>query len=93
MMDSIRTVTYSILVNGLPTTTIFPSSGIRQGNPLSPYIFILCLEGLSMLMHMAELAEDFKGMVVAYKAPSVSHLFLQTIACSLKLVWNMLLKL
>lgn len=43
----ITTVTYSILVNGEPTTYFNPKAGLRQGDTLSSYIFILCMEVLS----------------------------------------------
>ena len=38
---------FSILVNGSPSTTISPSRGIRQGDPLSPFFLMLIVESLS----------------------------------------------
>ena len=47
-MKCISTVSYSVLINdGSLEGKIYPSRGIRQGDLLSPYIFILCVEFLS----------------------------------------------
>ena len=44
------TVSYSILVNGEPKGDIRPSRGLRQEDPLSPYLFLLCTEGLNRML-------------------------------------------
>lgn len=49
IMQCIESSTLSVLWNGCATKTFNPSKGIRQGDPLSPYIFVLCLERLTQL--------------------------------------------
>lgn len=49
----ISTVTFSFNLNGVRRGHIVPSRGLRQGDPLSPYLFLLCAEGLSSLLHGA----------------------------------------
>ena len=50
IMKCVTTVSYSIKINGKPRGCIVPSRGIRQGDPLSPYLFLLCVEDLSALI-------------------------------------------
>ncbi|OMO96399.1 reverse transcriptase [Corchorus capsularis] len=75
VMECLRTVTYSILVNGRRTESFVPSRGIRQGDPLSPYLFLFCMEGLSCLLQRAELNDRIHGVAVSRYAPRISHLF------------------
>ena len=52
-MRCVTTVSYSIKINGKPRGCIIPSRWIRQGDPLSPYLFLLCAEGISALIRKA----------------------------------------
>ena len=53
VMICVTTVTSSIMVNGEPKGLIHPSRSIRQGDPLSPFPFLLCTEGLSFYAQRA----------------------------------------
>ena len=50
MMVCVKFVTYSILINGEPKGFFQPLRGIRQGDHLSPFLFLLCIEGLHGLI-------------------------------------------
>ena len=70
-MICVKTVTYSVLVNGEPRGLIHPSRGIRQGDPLSPFLFLLCIEGL---IKSAELKGDIHGFSLCRRGPKLTHL-------------------
>ena len=53
IMECMSTVNYSFTINGQIREYVTPQRGIRQGDPLSPYLFLLCSEGLSSLLHTA----------------------------------------
>ena len=50
VMGCVKTVSYSILVNREPCGMIFPTRGIRQGDPFFPFLFLLYMEGLNGLI-------------------------------------------
>src|SRR4051812_42774215 len=51
--ECIEAPTFSVLINGIPSTTFRSSRGIRQGDPLSPYLFVLVMESLSIKLDSA----------------------------------------
>jgi hypothetical protein len=75
VMKCVTTVTYQIKVNGKATAKFAPSWGLRQGNPLSPYLFTIGAEGLSALIHDAQCRQVFSGIKICTNAPSITHLF------------------
>lgn len=58
VMLCVRTVNYTALVNGEPVGPIVPQRGLRQRCPLSPYMFIICAQGLSCLVDRAVTCGD-----------------------------------
>ena len=74
IMKCVTTVSYSVLINGSPHGNVIPGRGIRQGDPLSPYLFILCAEVLSHMMKQAESTRNLKGIHLSTKSPAISHL-------------------
>lgn len=75
IMECVSSVSYSFLINGSAQGCVAPSRGIRQGDPLSPYLFILCSEVLSGLCLNAQGQGTMQGVKVARRSPSLNHLF------------------
>ncbi len=75
VMECIKTVHYSILIDGVPKRYITPTRGFRQGDPLSPYLFLICAEGLTALLRKASVAGLLRGIQCCRRGPWVSHLF------------------
>jgi hypothetical protein len=75
IMRCVTTVTFSILINGVPSQVFSPQRGLRQGDPLSPYLFILCADVFSELINQAKQNMWIKGVKIAHGAPEVTHLF------------------
>jgi hypothetical protein len=74
IMECVTSVGYRIKVNGELSEGFKPERGLRQGDPLSPYLFLLCAEGFSALLQQAEQEGKIAGVKVCPSAPSVSHL-------------------
>lgn len=67
-------VSYSFLINGAAQGHVIPQRGIRQGDPLSPYIFIICREVLSGLCKRAQERGSLPGIKIARGSPRINHL-------------------
>ncbi|KAL8118945.1 hypothetical protein AgCh_016437 [Apium graveolens] len=74
-MACISSVTYQVAHVGKVFGSIIPSRGIRQGDPLSSYLFLICIEGLTSFIHSYERRGLLQGIRVAHSAPSISHIF------------------
>ena len=74
LMSCIRSISYSIILNGQLVCHIKPSRGLRQGDPLSPYLFLMCAMGLQSLLNKAESEEHIQGVAICRNDPKVPHL-------------------
>ncbi|KAL8090281.1 hypothetical protein AgCh_039666 [Apium graveolens] len=74
IMACITSVSYKIVHGEHTMGPITPSRGIRQGDPLSPYLFIICAEGLSALLNHYESRNWIHGIKVCRHAPAISHM-------------------
>ena len=75
VMVCVTSTTYSVMLNKESKGYVFLGRGLRQGDPLSPYLFLICVEGLSALMGKAERDSLIKGISICRGGPWVSHLF------------------
>ena len=75
IMSCISSVSTFVLFNGGSLDPFRPSRGIRQGDPLSPYIFILCMEFLNQLIQEKCEAKVWCPVKASRSGPSFSHLF------------------
>lgn len=73
-MLCVSTVTFNVLLNGVKLEEFRPTRGIRHGDPISPYLFLLAAEGLSCLLRAHSSNEHVRGVMVAPAAPPVNHL-------------------
>lgn len=72
-MSCISSVSYQIFHAGRSVGPIVPARGLRQGDPLSFYLFLICTEGLTALLHVYEQQKKLTGIKVARSPPYFSY--------------------
>lgn len=73
IMCCVTTSSFQILVNGSPSSPFLASRGLRQGDHLSPSLFIICLEFLSLLIDKAVSNKSLVGFKACRGAPLITH--------------------
>ncbi|XP_071712198.1 uncharacterized protein [Rutidosis leptorrhynchoides] len=74
ILTCFKSTSISIFVNGSPTSEFGLERGVRQGDPLSPFLFILATEGLNVLTKNAVAKKMFSGVEVGADKVVISHL-------------------
>jgi len=74
MRACLKTARVSILINGTPSKPFKMCRGLRQGDPLSPYLFVIMAEVLNRMLTKAVEQGFFKGIQVGFQSVSLSHL-------------------
>ena len=74
VMTCVRSVRYAVRMNGEILEFFYPSRGLRQGDPLSPYLFLYVAEGLSMALDKQCEDGTITPIKVARGSPVISHL-------------------
>ena len=69
IMQCISTIKYQIKVNQDTAGMVIPQRALRQGDPLSPYLFLICAEGFSSMLHEVEMRGLLTGIKICRKAP------------------------
>ncbi|GJU43717.1 retrovirus-related pol polyprotein from transposon TNT 1-94 [Tanacetum coccineum] len=64
-----------ILVNGSPTLKLYNKRGLRQGDPLSPFLFILVMQGLHNALSIAVSSGLIRGVKFGSPEVTISHIF------------------
>lgn len=75
VMQCVSTVRFNIFANGEKRATVNLSRGLRQGDPLSPYLFLLVIDVLSKFLSKELVNQNISGIRLTPSCPVLSHLF------------------
>lgn len=75
IMECVSTVNFSVFANGEHRTSFTPAYGLRQGDPLSPYLFLIVADVLSLLITQSITNNSMSGLKMKMTCPQLSHLF------------------
>lgn len=72
--ECITSPSLSILINGSATSQFQMKRGLRQGDPLSPFLFNIVAEGLNIMLERAKEEGMISGITLGVNGPTISHL-------------------
>jgi len=73
VMALVTSTSFSILLKGSPSRSFRPSRGLRQGDPLSPFLFILMMERLGKVINSAKVEARIQGLKLTLDGDSLIH--------------------
>ena len=73
VMQCVETVDFSVSINGVLTSYFKPQKGLRQGDPVSPYLFVLVAEYLSRLILNEQQKGNIRGNRITKHCPPMTH--------------------
>jgi hypothetical protein len=74
IMRCITSARFSVKLNGGLSKKFTPTCGLRQGDPISSFLFIFCVEGFSAILKEAQLENELRGVRFGASGPHVTHL-------------------
>jgi hypothetical protein len=73
-MTCVTTIRYLVCFNSVSLEPFKPSHGLRQGDLLSPYLFLFIADGLSKLIQKEANDQRLKELRICRRAPGISYL-------------------
>lgn len=70
----VASIDYIVGANGVPSKKFTTSKGLRQKDPLNPYLFFICARGFSALLHDAKINKVIKRVQLGRGPLSINHL-------------------
>lgn len=75
ILNCIKSTHILVIWNGERLQEFQPQRGLRQGDQLSPYLFVLCMEALNSLIHGVVERKQWKPCKASHTGPPITHLF------------------
>ncbi|KAK5835810.1 hypothetical protein PVK06_011519 [Gossypium arboreum] len=74
IMDCVRSIKYTVKCNNILSDIFIPERGLHQGDPLSPYLFLFCMEAFSRMLIHAQENKILRGIRASRNGPRINHL-------------------